>query len=116
MEHRAGHCVRAHESTRAQLSSQFLASLSHPVNRIGASDEQSGHRRSSGAIIGQSAHVRYVSTGVPVIYTCSGIPIEFVNYILALFTMSIVYPCVFWRTSKAFAGVFAVHLGTGWVD
>ncbi|CAJ0947364.1 unnamed protein product, partial [Mesorhabditis belari] len=39
-----------------------------------------------------------------------GIPLEFVNFILALIAYSISYPAVFWRVSKSFALLFSLHL------
>jgi hypothetical protein len=39
-----------------------------------------------------------------------GIPLEFVNFLLALFAYAIAYPSVFWRANKAFAFVFSSHL------
>ncbi|CAJ0565086.1 unnamed protein product, partial [Mesorhabditis spiculigera] len=39
-----------------------------------------------------------------------GIPLEFVNFIVALITYSISYPAVFWRVSKPFSLIFSLHL------
>ncbi|KAL3094713.1 hypothetical protein niasHT_022195 [Heterodera trifolii] len=40
-----------------------------------------------------------------------GIPLEFVNFLIALVAFSTVYPSVFWRVSKPFALLFTAFLG-----
>ncbi|GMT35103.1 hypothetical protein PFISCL1PPCAC_26400, partial [Pristionchus fissidentatus] len=39
-----------------------------------------------------------------------GIPLEFVNLVVALIAFSVVYPSVFWRVSKCFSLLFSFHL------
>ncbi len=39
-----------------------------------------------------------------------GIPLEFFNFLLALFVYSCAYPAVFWRVSKAFTCLFSFQL------
>ncbi|KAI1708920.1 protein tincar [Ditylenchus destructor] len=39
-----------------------------------------------------------------------GIPLEFVNFLVALVAFSCVYPAVFWRLSKPFSMCFSLHL------
>lgn len=45
-----------------------------------------------------------------------GIPLEFVNLIIALIAYSCVYPAVFWKLSKGFSIIFTLHLITHSVD
>jgi hypothetical protein len=39
-----------------------------------------------------------------------GIPLEFANFVLALFAFAVSYPAVFWRANKLFSFVFSLHL------
>lgn len=39
-----------------------------------------------------------------------GIPLEFANFLLALFAFAVAYPAVFWRANKLFSFIFSLHL------
>ncbi|VDN01046.1 unnamed protein product [Thelazia callipaeda] len=39
-----------------------------------------------------------------------GIPLEFVNLVIALFAYSCAYSAVFWHTNKSFSFIFSIHL------
>ncbi|CAI5455339.1 unnamed protein product [Caenorhabditis angaria] len=39
-----------------------------------------------------------------------GVPLEFVNLLIALIAFSITFPAVFWRVSKSFSMIFTIHL------
>jgi hypothetical protein len=47
---------------------------------------------------------------VCVMYIFPGIPLEFVNYIVSLLALCIVWPSVYWRVCKSFTAVFTSHL------